>query len=111
MSNSILMQYLGFESKNRGREYAFQVRYAAEDVRDFTLTIADDAFTSHRIRYQDAPDVCSLKLKRELVANSDLPCTRISRSPIPSWKSTEQATPPNPRIASTPQSRAKNTSR
>ena len=42
MSNSILMQYLGFESKNRGREYAFQVRYAAEDVRDFTLTIADD---------------------------------------------------------------------
>lgn len=73
MSNSILMQYLGFESKNRCREYAFQVRYAAEDVRDFTLTIADDAFTSHRIRYQDAPDVCSLKLKRELVANADLP--------------------------------------
>jgi hypothetical protein len=73
MSNSILMQYLGFESKNQSREYAFQVRYAAEDVRDFTLTIADVAFTSHRVRYQDAPDVCSLKLKRELTANADLP--------------------------------------
>lgn len=73
MTNSIVMQYLGFESKNQGREYAFQVRYAAEDVRDFTLTIADDAFISHRIRYQDAPDVCSLKLKRELTANADLP--------------------------------------
>ena len=67
------MQYLGFESKNQGREYAFQVRYAAEDVRDFTLTIRDEAFTSHRVRYQDAPDVCSLKLRRELVANADLP--------------------------------------
>jgi hypothetical protein len=73
MSTSIMMQYVGFESKNRGREYAFQVRYAAEDVRDFTLTITDDAFTSHRVRYQDAPDVCSLKLKRELTANADLP--------------------------------------
>ena len=68
-----MMQYVGFESKNRSREYAFQVRYAAEDVRDFTLTIADDAFTSHRVRYQDAPDVCSLKLKRELITNADVP--------------------------------------
>jgi hypothetical protein len=25
------------------------------------------------VRYQDAPDVCSLKLRRELIANADLP--------------------------------------
>lgn len=73
MSDSILMQYLGFESKNQAREYAFQVRYTAEDVRDFTLTILNEAFVSGRVRYQDAPDVCSLKLRRELIANANLP--------------------------------------
>jgi hypothetical protein len=67
------MQYLGFESKGQGREYSFQVRYTTEDVRDFTLTILNEAFTSHRVRYQDAPDVCSLKLRRELSANAGLP--------------------------------------
>ena len=73
MSDTILMQYLGFESKNQGREYAFRVRYAAEDIRDFTLTISNDAFTSRRVRYQDAPDLCSLKLRRELTANAKHP--------------------------------------
>lgn len=67
------MQYLGFESKNSGREYTFRVRYAAEDIRDFTLTILNEAFTSHRVRYQDAPDVCSSKLRRELTTNGNHP--------------------------------------
>jgi hypothetical protein len=73
MSDAILMQYVGFESKNQGREYTFQVRYAADDIRDFTLTILNQAFTSHRVRYQDAPSVCSLKLRRELTANANHP--------------------------------------
>jgi hypothetical protein len=69
MNNPILLQYIGFETKGQGRDYSFQVRYAAEDVRDFTLTIPNEAFLSHRVKYQDAPDVCSLKLRRELMAN------------------------------------------
>jgi len=67
------MQYLGFQTIGPGRDYAFQVRYAAGDVRDFTLTILNEAFTSHRVRYQDGPDLCSLKLRRELVASADHP--------------------------------------
>jgi hypothetical protein len=67
------MQYLGFEPKNEWREYSFQVRYGGEDVRDFTLTILNEAFTSRRVRYQDAPDVCSVKLRRELIANPNYP--------------------------------------
>jgi hypothetical protein len=73
MSDTILMQYLGFKPKNEWREYSFQVPYAAEDIRDFTLTILNEAFTSHRVRYQDAPDVCSAKLRRELSANPTHP--------------------------------------
>ena len=67
------MQYVGFESKDQGREYSFQVRYAVEGIRDFTLTIPNEAFDSHRVRYQDAPDVCALKLRRELAANANHP--------------------------------------
>jgi len=73
MAHQILMQYTGFESNNQGREYAFRVRFAAEDVRDFKVTITVEAFDSRRVRFQDAPDVCSLRLKRELTANEDCP--------------------------------------
>jgi hypothetical protein len=73
MSDAVIMEYLGFESKNQGREYTFRVRYAAQDVRNFTLSIPNEAFNSHRVRYQDAPDVCSGKLRRELTANGNIP--------------------------------------
>ena len=71
MTNTILMQYMGFEAKNQGREYLFQVRCSTEDMREFTLTIADEAFNARRVRYQDAPGVCSLRLRRELVGNAN----------------------------------------
>lgn len=73
MNNGILMQYLGFTTEGAWREYSFQVRYTAEDIREFTLTILNEAFISHRVSYQDAPNVCSLKLRRELIANSQYP--------------------------------------
>ncbi len=73
MSNSILMQYVGFEAKALVREYRFTVREAACDPRDFTLTIPNEAFHSHRVRYQDAPDICSHKLQGELTAFANHP--------------------------------------
>jgi hypothetical protein len=73
VSETTLVQYVGFESKALVREYTFNVRHAAEGPREFTLTITNEAFNCHRVRYQDAPDVCSLKLQRELVANANHP--------------------------------------
>jgi hypothetical protein len=66
MSAGLFVRYLGFEAKALVREYAFRVQSAAGEPRDFTLTIANEAFDSRRVRYQDAPDICSLKLRREL---------------------------------------------
>ncbi|MDE3137432.1 MAG: hypothetical protein KGL59_12720 [Acidobacteriota bacterium] len=63
-----LVRYQGFATKNAGREYTFQVNDSNEESREFTLTIANDAFTSRRVRFQDAPEICSLKLERELAA-------------------------------------------
>jgi hypothetical protein len=66
MSAGRFVRYLGFESKPLEREYTFRVQSADGEPREFTLTIAKEAFNSRRVRYQDAPDICSLKLRREL---------------------------------------------
>lgn len=65
-----MLQYLGFEARPLVREYTFSVRESSDEPREFTLTIANEAFTSHRARYQDGPDICSLKLHRELATHA-----------------------------------------
>ncbi len=73
MSQTIYIQYLGFAPKLRVREYTFQVKEAFEGPCEYTLTIPNEAFLSHRARYQDAPDICFLKLQRELAASANHP--------------------------------------
>jgi hypothetical protein len=73
MSKDILVQFVGFESKRRGREYTFTVREPSVEPREFTLTIANRAFNERRVRYQDAPDICSLKLRHELATHANHP--------------------------------------
>ncbi|HXX71061.1 MAG TPA: hypothetical protein VEI55_02135 [Candidatus Acidoferrum sp.] len=73
MSHEIIVQFVGFESKPLVREYTFTVREPSTDPREFTFTIPNQAFNERRVRYQDAPDVCSLKLRHELAANANHP--------------------------------------
>jgi hypothetical protein len=73
MSDKIYVQYLGFKSKALVREYTFSVWEIWNQQREFTLTIANEAFVSHRVRYQDAPDICSLKLRHELATYANHP--------------------------------------
>ena len=63
--------------KSVGREYTFEVQASKEEPREFTLTIANDAFTG-RVRFQDAPEICALKLRRELAAEEADP----SKTPV-----------------------------
>ena len=70
MSDKVHVQYIGFESRGSVREYTFRVMEASSEPRQFTLTIANEAFVSHRARYQDAPDICFLKLQRELASDA-----------------------------------------
>ena len=72
MSTGIIVQYVGFQAKSLTREYRFYVREAGED-REFTLNIANEAFVSHRARYQDAPDICAQRLQAELAAHANHP--------------------------------------
>jgi hypothetical protein len=72
MSNGPIVQYRGFEAKALVREYTFNVREAGSE-REFTLNIENEAFVSHRARYQDAPAICAQRLNAELAAHSNQP--------------------------------------
>jgi hypothetical protein len=91
------VEYLGFKAHKATREYALRVRTAGSDDRDFTLVIENEAFIANRVRYQDAPEICFLKLRRELeacaegdvparkmkVTDADLEEYRVAHSPKP----------------------------
>ncbi len=66
----MLIQYLGFELKPRGRDYSYRVVDSLSESREFTLTISNQAFSEKRVPYQDAAAVCYQKLQRELLAET-----------------------------------------
>jgi hypothetical protein len=60
------IQYLGFQSKQRGRDYAYLVTNKQAEQRTFTFSISAEALLEGRVRYQDAASVCYQKLQRAL---------------------------------------------
>jgi hypothetical protein len=73
MAENVNVQYVGFKTKGLVREYSFIVRRALNQTSEFTLTIANEAFVSRRVRFQDAAEICSLRLHRELSVFGDQP--------------------------------------
>ena len=73
MSDTLIVQFVGYEVGPIHREYTFTVREDKTEPRQFTLTIDNTAFDCRRVRFQDAPDICSLRLHRELAAEANHP--------------------------------------
>ncbi len=67
---AILVEYLEFRAGEASREYRLRVGRGA-DVRGVTVAISNEAFLSGLVRYQDAPEICFLKIRRELAAHED----------------------------------------
>ncbi len=65
------VEYIGFTVNEATREYKLRAKQPSGEFHAFTLAISNEAFLSHRVRYQDAPDICFLKLQRELIASGD----------------------------------------
>jgi len=89
MAENINVQYVGFKAKALVREYSFIVRRALNETSEFTLTIGNEAFGSRRVRFQDAPEICSLRLHRELAVFGDHPPQahyRISESDLDDYR-------------------------
>jgi hypothetical protein len=77
--DAVVLQYVGFETKGTVREYIFALRGSGGGSSEYLVTIANAAFVEHRVRYQDAPDICSLRLRREFATSTDHPpFTRFS---------------------------------
>jgi len=94
VSQEAIVQFQGYEVKAEVREYTFTVRETASEPREFTVTIPTVAFNQRLLSIQDAPDVCSRKLRRELatyanhppethfaVSNAELEDYRTARAP------------------------------
>ena len=60
---SVNVQYVGFKAKAMVREYSFLVRESSTEPHEITFTILNETFTSRRLSFQNAPDICSLKLQ------------------------------------------------
>lgn len=70
-SRQPIVRYVGFRATTRGREYTMRVSDGLSS-REFVLLITHESFASRETRFQDAPDVCSGKLRRVLAAEPDL---------------------------------------
>ena len=79
MSEAVFLQYVGFENRGATREYTFTLRGSGGTSTEYFVTIANAAFVAHRVRYQDGPEICSLRLHREFAVRTDHPpSTRFS---------------------------------
>ena len=79
MTESLFLQYVGFENRGAVREYAFTLRGSGGTSTEYFVTIANAAFVAHRVRYQDGPEICSRRLHREFASRTDHPpSTRFS---------------------------------
>ena len=59
------IEYLGFRSGRGRREYLLCARWGAESS-EYTVWIASSAFAAGQALFQDGPDICFQKLRREL---------------------------------------------
>ena len=86
---SVNAQYVGFKAKAIVREYSFLVRESSIEPYEITFTIPNEAFTSRRLSFQNAPDICSLKLHRELADSANNPLKthyRISETELDTYR-------------------------
>ena len=86
---NINVQYVGFKSQVIAREYTFLVREVLAEPLEITFTILNEAFTSRRLSFQNAPDICSLKLHREMAGSVNNPLKthyRISETELDDYR-------------------------
>ncbi len=93
-------EYVGFTVNNTSRIYALRVRKPDGELHEFQIAIDNVAFLSHRVRYQDAAEICFLKLERELNRCGDsMPAShmRITDAELDEYREAHTKKPPQRR--------------
>jgi hypothetical protein len=71
------VSYVGFKNLATSREYTLRLTQVDGTSNDFLFAVSNDAFLTHHVRYQDAAEICFLKLQRAVLASEPgLPATR-----------------------------------
>jgi len=55
VSDTVFLQYVGFENREAVREYTFTLRGSGGKSSEY---FANAAFVAHHVRYQDGPEIC-----------------------------------------------------
>ncbi|HEY2943722.1 MAG TPA: hypothetical protein VGN09_14915 [Vicinamibacteria bacterium] len=63
----VTVEYVGFRTSAKRREYLLRSHLGPE-IHDYTVGITLADFAAGRARFQDGPEICYLKLMRELEA-------------------------------------------
>ncbi len=93
------VEYVGFTTSGADRVYTLSAR-TGTDCRSFTLAIPSAAFIAGRVRYQDAPEICFLKLRRELDAGAQQGKSShfdVSDAELEEYRAAHAAKPPTRR--------------
>lgn len=79
MTTPLRSEYMGFTVDGTSRVYTMRVWTQDRVVHEVQIAIANQAFLSNRVRYQDGAEICFLKLGRELsqCGEGSIPTTRL----------------------------------
>src|SRR5262249_60476969 len=70
-------EYRGFRTTEIGREYVIHARLL-DDQREYVVAIEHAAFAARHVSFQDGPDICFQRLRRELLGQALVPLPRLT---------------------------------
>ena len=65
------VRYLGFDCTGDGRSYRLRADVAGAP-RQVTVMVPNEFFAAHKLRFQDAPELCVARLQREIDSGADV---------------------------------------
>ena len=66
------VRYVGFDCTTDGRSYRLRADVGGAP-RHVTVIVPNEAFAEHKLRFQDAPELCVARLQREIDSGADVP--------------------------------------
>jgi len=100
MTIALRSEYVGFTVDETSRIYTMRVRKPGV-VHEFRIAVPNRFFLANRVRYQDAPDLCFLKLASELERCGEgtlpEPNMEITDAELDAYREAHTPKPPPPR--------------
>jgi hypothetical protein len=76
-AGELRLEYRGFRNTEVNREYMILARLADEE-REYVVAIEQAAFAARRVSFQEGPDICFQRLRRELLGQALVPLPQLT---------------------------------